>query len=282
MHGHDAAGVVVRADGSGPPEGARVALGMAHGAWAQRVAVGPAWLGTVPEGVDLADAAALGTAGVTALRVLRKRSVLARNVLVTGVAGGVGYFAVQLAALAGARVTALVGSPQRAAGLRELGADEVLTGLDGVEGRFDFVMDAVGGPVTVQAWRALAEGGASGAPGGAGRRGRPAGAGHRARDRERFQRAAGVVRPGGGAPGHRRGRRPPRGIGTGASALGQTPGAYVTRWRIDLACARLRDTDEPVESISSAVGYGSPHAFSRAFRRAKGVAAGEYRSRPRG
>ncbi|MEV0618271.1 AraC family transcriptional regulator [Nonomuraea sp. NPDC050404] len=65
------------------------------------------------------------------------------------------------------------------------------------------------------------------------------------------------------------------------SALGQTPGAYVTQWRIDLASVRLRDTDEPVESISGAVGYASPHAFSRAFRRARGMAPGEYRSRLR-
>ena len=66
------------------------------------------------------------------------------------------------------------------------------------------------------------------------------------------------------------------------SALGQTPGAYVTQWRIDLASVRLRDTDEPVESISGAVGYGSPHVFSRAFRRVRGMAPGEYRSRIRG
>ncbi|MFB4426876.1 cupin domain-containing protein [Streptomyces sp. QL37] len=65
------------------------------------------------------------------------------------------------------------------------------------------------------------------------------------------------------------------------SALGQTPGAYVTRWRIDLASVRLRDTDEPVESISGAVGYASPHAFSRAFRRVRGMPPGEYRSRLR-
>ncbi|MFD6288588.1 zinc-binding dehydrogenase [Streptomyces sp. NPDC060205] len=161
VHGHDAAGVVVRAasDGSGPPEGARVALGMAPYAWAERVAVGSAWLGTVPEGVDLADAAALGVAGVTALRVLRKRSLLARNVLVTGASGGVGHFAVQLAVLAGARVTALVGAPGRALGIRELGADEILTDLAGTEERFDVVLDTVGGPLVAQAWSSLAEGG---------------------------------------------------------------------------------------------------------------------------
>ncbi|MET7802038.1 zinc-binding dehydrogenase [Streptomyces decoyicus] len=161
VHGHDAAGVVVRAasDGSGPPEGTRVALGMSSHAWAERVAVRPASLGTVPEGVDLADGAALGIAGVTALRVLRKRSLLARDVLVTGASGGVGHFAVQLAALAGARVTALVGSPDRAAGLRELGADKVLTDLAETERRFDLVLDTVGGPLVAQAWSFLAEGG---------------------------------------------------------------------------------------------------------------------------
>ncbi|MDI6412600.1 zinc-binding dehydrogenase [Streptomyces albus] len=161
VHGHDAAGVVVRAaaDGSGPPEGTRVALGMSSHAWAERVAVSPASLGIVPEGVDLADGAALGIAGVTALRVLRKRSLLARDVLITGASGGVGHFAVQLAALAGARVTALVGSPDRAAGLRELGADRVLTDLAGTECSFDFVLDTVAGPLLAQAWNRLAEGG---------------------------------------------------------------------------------------------------------------------------
>ncbi|MGP2442470.1 zinc-binding dehydrogenase [Streptomyces sp. JW3] len=161
VHGHDASGVVVRAasDGAGPPEGTRVAVGMAPHAWAERVAVSPASLGIVPAGVDLADAAALGIAGVTALRVLRKRSLLARDVLVTGASGGVGHFAVQLAALAGARVTALVGSPDRAAGLQDLGADEVLTDLAGTEHRFDLVLDTVGGPLVAQAFSALAEGG---------------------------------------------------------------------------------------------------------------------------
>ncbi|RDG35491.1 zinc-binding dehydrogenase [Streptomyces corynorhini] len=162
VHGHDAAGVVVRAaaDGSGPAEGTRVAVGMAQGAWAERAAVSPLSLGTVPEGVELADAAALGIAGVTALRVLRKRSVLAREVLITGAGGGVGHFAVQLAALAGARVTALVGSPDRAAGLREHGAAHVVSDLADVEDRFDFVLDTVGGPGLARAWSLLAEGGA--------------------------------------------------------------------------------------------------------------------------
>ncbi|WP_307868712.1 AraC family transcriptional regulator [Umezawaea beigongshangensis] len=60
-------------------------------------------------------------------------------------------------------------------------------------------------------------------------------------------------------------------------ALGQPPGEYLTRWRMNLAVLRLRDTDEPVESIAKAVGYSSPHAFSRAFKRIRGSAPGEYR-----
>ncbi|HEX6343773.1 zinc-binding dehydrogenase [Umezawaea sp.] len=162
VHGHDAAGVVVRAaaDGSGPPEGTRVAVGMAPHAWAERVAVSPARLGVVPAGVELSDAAALGVAGVTALRVLRTRSLLARRVLITGASGGVGHFAVQLAALAGARVTAVVGGPGRAVGLAELGASEAVSDLSTVEGRFDLVLDTVGGPLLAGAWDLLAEGGA--------------------------------------------------------------------------------------------------------------------------
>ena len=125
VHGHDAAAswCAPHPTARGRPKYAR-----RSGNGSPRVggagAVSPASLGTVPEGVDLAAAAALGIAGVTPFRVLRKRSLLARNVLITGASGGVGHFAVQLAALAGARVTALVGSPERAVGLRELGADK--------------------------------------------------------------------------------------------------------------------------------------------------------------
>ncbi|RKN44071.1 alcohol dehydrogenase [Streptomyces hoynatensis] len=146
VHGYDAAGVVARAaaDGSGPAVGARVAV-FGGGAWAQRMAAATDAVAEVPERVGLREAAALPMAGLTALRALRARPLLGRRVLITGAAGGVGRYAVQLAALGGAHVIASVGSPARGAGLAELGAHRVTVGLDGVEGPLDLVLDTVGG-----------------------------------------------------------------------------------------------------------------------------------------
>ncbi|MET8052769.1 zinc-binding dehydrogenase [Streptosporangium sp. NPDC005286] len=160
VHGYDAAGVVVRAaaDGTGPAVGARVAASGAR-AWAQRMAVDTTAVAEVPVQVDLADAAALPMAGITALRTLRSRSILGRRVLITGAAGGVGRYAVQLAALGGAHVIASVGSAARADGLTDLGAHEVVVGLQGIDRPVDLILDNVGGPQLAAAWELLAPGG---------------------------------------------------------------------------------------------------------------------------
>ncbi|GAA5083207.1 NADPH:quinone reductase-like Zn-dependent oxidoreductase [Thermocatellispora tengchongensis] len=160
VHGYDAAGVVVRAaaDGTGPAVGARVAA-FGTGAWAQRMAVDTTAVAEVPAEVGLADAAALPMAGITALRTLRSRPILGRRVLITGAAGGVGRYAVQLAALGGAHVIASVGSPARAAGLTGLGAHEVVVGLQGIDRPVDLILDTVGGPQLAAAWELLAPGG---------------------------------------------------------------------------------------------------------------------------
>ena len=60
--------------------------------------------------------------------------------------------------------------------------------------------------------------------------------------------------------------------------VGESPGAYLTRWRMDLAARRLRDTDDPVSVVARAVGYTSEYAFSRAFSRARSLPPGRYRS----
>jgi NADPH:quinone reductase-like Zn-dependent oxidoreductase len=160
--GWDAAGVVTQAaaDGTGPAVGSRVVTRGAEGGWAERRAVDVADLAVVPDAVDLAQAAALPVAGVTALRALRAAGpILGRRVLITSAAGGVGRFAVQLAVLGGAYVIASVGSPERGEGLVELGADDVIVGLGGLDEPVDVVIENVGGELLADAFGMLAPGG---------------------------------------------------------------------------------------------------------------------------
>ncbi len=145
--GWDLAGVVARAaaDGSGPREGARVVGIVRSGAWAQLVAVATQNLAELPAEVSFAQAATLPVAGVTALRALEICGfVLGRRVLVTGASGGVGRFAVQLAARAGAHVTAVARNEERARGLRALGAREIVFDVADA-GEHDAILEGVGG-----------------------------------------------------------------------------------------------------------------------------------------
>lgn len=159
--GWDSAGVVVAAaaDGSGPPVGTRVAgAGWSQG-WAQRRVLASENVAVIPDSVDFETAAALPVAGVTAVQIIRRLGpVLGKRVLITGASGGVGRLAVQLAARAGANVIAAVGSPERGAGLRDLGADEIAVGLDGVA-PVHGVLEHVGGTMLADAYGLLDDGG---------------------------------------------------------------------------------------------------------------------------
>jgi NADPH:quinone reductase len=157
--GWDLAGIVKRAaaDGSGPSEGARVVGMVPAGAWAELAAVGTDWLAELPSAVSFEQAATLPVAGLTALRALEVGGFLVeKRVLVTGASGGVGRFAIQLAKLAGAHVTGLA---RRTEGLRELGANEVVTEIDLDGPTYELIVDAIGGGVLGAAIQRVAPGG---------------------------------------------------------------------------------------------------------------------------
>jgi NADPH:quinone reductase len=140
--GWDVAGVVLE----GPSQGARVVGLVGEGAWAERVAIPAGQIAPLPDNVSFEAASTLPVAGLTAIRALEVGGpLLGRRVLVTGAAGGVGRFAVQLAHRAGAHVTGVVRTLERGAGLKELGADELITELEPEGEPFDLLLESVGG-----------------------------------------------------------------------------------------------------------------------------------------
>ena len=160
--GYDIAGIVLAAaaDGSGPAAGTRVVGLLPNGAWAERVAVPTRVVAAIPGEMPFEAASTVPVAGLTSLAALAHGApLLGRRVLITGAAGGVGRFAVQLARLQGAaRVTALARSAVRAAGLEALGA-EAITDLAADGEEFDLVIESVGGPTLSAALARLAIGG---------------------------------------------------------------------------------------------------------------------------
>jgi NADPH:quinone reductase-like Zn-dependent oxidoreductase len=145
--GQDIAGVVARAaeDGSGPKQGERVVALVDQAGWAEMAAAATSRVAVLPNDVSFEAAAALPVAGLTALRGLRLGGMLlGKRVLITGASGGVGQFAVQFAALAGAYVTA-VARNERSRSLRELGAHEVVSDIEGLQGTYDVILESVGG-----------------------------------------------------------------------------------------------------------------------------------------
>jgi len=134
---------------------------LGEAAWAERVAVPTHALAELPDKVTFSQAATLPVAGLTALYALAKGGlVLDRRVLVTGATGGVGDFAVQLARLAGAHVTATARRADQVAALRALGAHEVTVGDEiPASPKYHLILESVGGRTLGTALAALERGG---------------------------------------------------------------------------------------------------------------------------
>ncbi|MYX43560.1 zinc-binding dehydrogenase, partial [Streptomyces sp. SID89] len=71
--------------------------------------------------------------------------VLGRRVLLTGASGGVGHFVTELAAAAGAQVTAVTRDAERGARLAGLGAAEIVHDVADARGPYDIVLESTGG-----------------------------------------------------------------------------------------------------------------------------------------
>ena len=117
------------------------------GALAECIVVPYERLLPIPADIDDVHAAALPVAGGTALQALADEAgvVAGQRVLVTGAAGGVGHFAVQIAKHLGAHVVATC-SARNADFVRALGADEVIdyahADFTARDDHFDVVFDA--------------------------------------------------------------------------------------------------------------------------------------------
>ncbi|MFE3635689.1 NADP-dependent oxidoreductase [Streptomyces sp. NPDC059168] len=134
------------------------------GAAAEYVTVPADVLAAKPSALDHPSAAAVPLAALTAWQALADHASLSagESVLVHGGAGGVGSFAVQIAAALGARVTATASARDREF-VAGLGADQV---IDYAAERFedhvadvDVVLDTVGGDTLARSWATLRRGG---------------------------------------------------------------------------------------------------------------------------
>ena len=151
--GHDIAGEVVAAgSGADLDVGSRV-FGMindfAGRAYAEYAAVDCDQLARAPESIDLDVAAAVPLASQTALQALRDDASTrpGDRVLINGASGGVGVFAIQIAKILGADVTAVCSERNRKL-VQELGADVVIdynaVELTSIGERFDTFFDVFG------------------------------------------------------------------------------------------------------------------------------------------
>jgi acryloyl-coenzyme A reductase len=142
------------------------------GGYAQFVTLPESVLAEVPANVPFEQACVCGCViGAVYHAVVRSAKVHAgETVLVTGAGGGVGAHAVQVSRLAGARVIAVTSSEEKAARIREIGADEVVLTRRGedfsgavkraTDGRgAEVVIEGVGSATFPSSFKSLAKGG---------------------------------------------------------------------------------------------------------------------------
>jgi NADPH:quinone reductase-like Zn-dependent oxidoreductase len=137
--------------------------GVLNGAYAEYAVAAVANVMRKPANITYAEAAGLGIATVTAVRIVEQTQIAkGQRVLITGVAGGVGSIAAQAAKAKGAYVIGTA-SAQHNAFLNSLGVDQVIdytkVEFEKQAGHVDAVLDTVGGDTAVRAMTTLQRGG---------------------------------------------------------------------------------------------------------------------------
>ena len=133
------------------------------GAFAEQACVDQDHAAAMPRNLDFTTAAAVPLAALTALQALRDELDVkpGQKVFISGGAGGVGTFAIQIAKWLGAHVTTTA-SRRGEALVRSLGADEVIDyaaqDISSVEGKFDAGFDLVGGSTLEQMFEIMRPG----------------------------------------------------------------------------------------------------------------------------
>ena len=127
--------------------GDRVVAGCRFGGYTSEIVLPAELVRKIPSRLSETEAAAIPVAFMTAWVALREMARVRKGdrVLIPSAAGGVGIAAVQIAALAGAHVVGLVGSPTKSEIVKSFGAAEVWPN-DAKGGGFDIVLDTTGGP----------------------------------------------------------------------------------------------------------------------------------------
>ncbi|GLA86104.1 hypothetical protein AtubIFM56815_010355 [Aspergillus tubingensis] len=178
--GNDVAGIVVKVFSSaGQFKPGDEVFGMTNATraatWAEYTIVKEDEVARKPSMLTFAEAAAIPLSAQTAYEALFEHAQIPRptmedllsqiattkgySVLITGAAGAVGVYLVQLAAAAGVKVVAASSSNTRNREfLQALGADEVVeySMLDDCRGNFDVIVDTVGGEVLENCWESVA------------------------------------------------------------------------------------------------------------------------------
>lgn len=167
--GIDLVGTVSESSRDDLPVGTQVILngwgvGEKHwGGLAQKARLSGDWLVPLPDGIDMQQAMAIGTAGYTAMLCVMKLEQLGvtpdkGEILVTGAAGGVGSVAIAVLAKLGYKVVALSGRAHEADYLKSLGATEIMpreqmteAGKPLDKARWAGVVDVVGSQVLANA-----------------------------------------------------------------------------------------------------------------------------------